>query len=655
MPTKINLSEQVTGLLPIADINASGTPSAANFLRGDASWHAVTRDQVMETVITSSATSLNLVSGNSTYVFTGSAPTTWSLLPINSSINEMLILESRGSAPITLTTVGGDHIWLGGSITSMTIAPGGSLMLVNDGTYWNALSVDLVNNVVGILPAASGGTGASSLNGAGIEQTANKGATNGYAALASGLVPTAQLGTGAANSGSFLRGDQSWQYVSPAVYTTTIGNGSLTSFTINHNLGTRNIAVVVYNATTFEVVNCDQFFTTLNSVTLTFATAPAINAYTVVVLGGAMPSNTSVYTATIGDGVSTSIVINHNLGTRAVTVNLYNASTFAMCSADRVLTSVNSLTLTFQTAPALNSLVVVVQGGIISGLSSTAITDATTVGRNVLTAGTQQAARTAIGADALSGYGAYASRPAAGNTGAVYYCSDCDAAYRDNGTSWDKIRLGGSGGPPMADPPTTGWTALNMTNSTWAQSLDGMLFTLTATSTGSIINFEYRAYPTPPFTLTIAIEMDVTGSPMELGGANQYVQGGICISDGTKYNLYGLFMNNTSSTAAPWYNDTWNVGGQTFSSATAGNTNFQTYFPPMFWIGGLPRFYRYIDDGTNVTYQWSLWGTDWHTYYGPVSRTVYLAAPTRIGIGMWSTYSPMLSTILRLRSWVGVA
>jgi hypothetical protein len=45
----------------------------------------------------------------------------------------------------------------------------------------------------------------------GAEQTTNKGAANGYAGLnSSSVVPTAQLGSGTANSSSFLRGDNTW-------------------------------------------------------------------------------------------------------------------------------------------------------------------------------------------------------------------------------------------------------------------------------------------------------------------------------------------------------------------------------------------------------------------------------------------------------------
>jgi hypothetical protein len=65
--------------------------------------------------------------------------------------------------------------------------------------------------------AANFGTGAGTIAQGndgritGAEQTSNKGAANGYAGLnASTVVPTAQLGTGAATNATFLRGDNVW-------------------------------------------------------------------------------------------------------------------------------------------------------------------------------------------------------------------------------------------------------------------------------------------------------------------------------------------------------------------------------------------------------------------------------------------------------------
>lgn len=69
-------------------------------------------------------------------------------------------------------------------------------------------------------------------------------------------------------------------------YSTTIGDGSATSFTITHNLGTRNVAVAIYEtASPYEEVIADVYRTTVNTVTINTATAPTSGQYTVVIIG----------------------------------------------------------------------------------------------------------------------------------------------------------------------------------------------------------------------------------------------------------------------------------------------------------------------------------------------------------------------------------
>lgn len=62
-----------------------------------------------------------------------------------------------------------------------------------------------------------------------------------------------------------------------------IGDGSTTALAYTHSLGTRDIHVSVHDAATFEEIECDVVRTSTSVVTLTFATAPASNAYRVTV------------------------------------------------------------------------------------------------------------------------------------------------------------------------------------------------------------------------------------------------------------------------------------------------------------------------------------------------------------------------------------
>lgn len=63
------------------------------------------------------------------------------------------------------------------------------------------------------------------------------------------------------------------------VYTTTIGNGSDSTFTITHSLGTRDVVVVARNAASpYEVIDVRWEATTTGTVTLDFSSAPTSNS-----------------------------------------------------------------------------------------------------------------------------------------------------------------------------------------------------------------------------------------------------------------------------------------------------------------------------------------------------------------------------------------
>jgi hypothetical protein len=65
----------------------------------------------------------------------------------------------------------------------------------------------------------------------------------------------------------------------------TIGDGSATSFAITHSRGTTDVTVEVYDASTNDTVIANVNRNSTSQVTVSFASAPASNAYKVVVIG----------------------------------------------------------------------------------------------------------------------------------------------------------------------------------------------------------------------------------------------------------------------------------------------------------------------------------------------------------------------------------
>ncbi|MGL5734396.1 MAG: hypothetical protein ACRCYS_05970 [Beijerinckiaceae bacterium] len=64
----------------------------------------------------------------------------------------------------------------------------------------------------------------------------------------------------------------------------TFGDGSATQFTITHNFNTRDVQIEVYRTSgNFDTVMCDRDRPSVNQARLTFSSAPASNAFRVVI------------------------------------------------------------------------------------------------------------------------------------------------------------------------------------------------------------------------------------------------------------------------------------------------------------------------------------------------------------------------------------
>jgi phage-related tail fiber protein len=126
-------------------------------------------------------------------------------------------------------------------------------------------------------------------------------------------------------------------------------------------------------------VNADTFWINQTNAPITLGTTATVwtqfgvmpTVYTggtgITVVGGTISADHSVvverYETDIGTGAATSIVVTHNLGTKAVQVKVYdNTTPFSEIEPEVQHTSTNTVTLIFGTAPTTNQFHVIVEG-----------------------------------------------------------------------------------------------------------------------------------------------------------------------------------------------------------------------------------------------------------------------------------------------------
>lgn len=228
------------------------------------------------------------------------------------SQNDRILVKNQTAAAqngiYTLTTVGsGSTNWVLTRATDFDTAveiAGGDFTFVDNGTtYANTgwVNVDEVNTVgtdpivfqqfsgAGTYTASNGIT----LTGTNFTFTPRSGyglqtgASGAEIKLAttSGLNLSSDLAVGAGNGISVLANTVAIDStVVVSKYAATFGDGSATSYTITHNLNTRDVVVSVYEAASpYAEVVCDVAHATANTITLAFSVAPTSNQYRVVV------------------------------------------------------------------------------------------------------------------------------------------------------------------------------------------------------------------------------------------------------------------------------------------------------------------------------------------------------------------------------------
>ena len=182
------------------------------------------------------------------YVITGTtyAATQWKISnPTAITVGTTAITINQFGAPINYTATTGGGLSLTGTAFAVLLATTSGLSTASGLTI--------------VLPASSG-----------LQLTA--GGLSVLVAAGGGILATA---TGLAIDKSVI----------PTKYSTTFGDGVATSYTITHNLNTLDVVCQLRNVATGAIVYGDIVAATVNTVTIGFTTAPAVNAYRTTVIG----------------------------------------------------------------------------------------------------------------------------------------------------------------------------------------------------------------------------------------------------------------------------------------------------------------------------------------------------------------------------------
>lgn len=149
------------------------------------------------------------------------------------------------------------------------------------GTYLAGDGLTLTGNTFSVDVTPTSGNASLTNTGGAVEVKVNT--NDGLEVTASGL--GINNGTGLTFSGGALVFDTANGYGTRKL-AFNVGDGSATSYTVNHALTTRDVSVHVYeNASPYAQVEADVEHTDSNNLTIKFAVAPTSNQYRVVVVG----------------------------------------------------------------------------------------------------------------------------------------------------------------------------------------------------------------------------------------------------------------------------------------------------------------------------------------------------------------------------------
>jgi hypothetical protein len=180
---------------------------------------------------------------------------------ISGTANE---IEVTGTGEGAAVTVGlPDNVTIPGNLTVT-----GDLTISGSATYINTEIIQLADNTIVLNSNATG----SATENAGIE-------------VERGTDPNVSVIWNEADNQWTLTNDGTTYAAVARKVAASVGNASATSFAIVHNFNSEDVLVQVFDNASHDTVETDVVRTDVNTVTISFAVAPASNAYRVVIVG----------------------------------------------------------------------------------------------------------------------------------------------------------------------------------------------------------------------------------------------------------------------------------------------------------------------------------------------------------------------------------
>ena len=183
-------------------------------------------------------------------------------------------LTISGTANEIETSVSGDTITVG-LVTNPTVSGNlivsGDLTVSGTTTTVNTETINLADNIITL---NSNYTGSSPSENGGIE--VERGTVTNVALRWNETTDIWELTKDGSNYYEI-------QTVGESTYATTIGDNSNTSFTVTHNLGSKDVIVQLYDLSSNDTVYADVVRTSTSVVTVSFGSAPATNDIRVLV------------------------------------------------------------------------------------------------------------------------------------------------------------------------------------------------------------------------------------------------------------------------------------------------------------------------------------------------------------------------------------